>query len=202
MFSPETPPTFALLDGHLTMIRLANDSTSTSAGTLEAYHVDDVTGEVQSFAKLPISGASSVRGLSDSEADQIVVVCETLTAGVEIRRLHSNGFDEIRANNSGMVGEFFRQYGPAYLALTFAAFIPMLIFVLAKLGIVTARFLIANLKYAILIIFIVAAVVTPDGSMVVQLIMAAPMIVLYFVSIGVAWLFGRRDPNPEPDAAR
>lgn len=126
----DAPPTFALLDGHLTMIRLVNDSTSTSTGTLEAFHVDDATGEVTSFAKLQISGASSVRGLSDSEADQIVVVCETLTAGVEIRRLHSNGFDEIRANNSGMVGEFFRQYGPAYVALTFAAFIPMLIFVL------------------------------------------------------------------------
>lgn len=91
----------------------------------------------------------------------------------------------------------FGLYVKLMLALGLVFQMPMLIFVLAKLGIVTARFLIANLKYAILIIFIVAAVVTPDGSMVVQLIMAAPMIVLYFISIGVAWLFGKRDEPAE-----
>jgi sec-independent protein translocase protein TatC len=85
----------------------------------------------------------------------------------------------------------FALYVKLMLALGLVFQMPMLVFVLAKLGLVTARFLIDNLKYAILIIFIVAAIVTPDGSMVVQVIMAAPMIVLYFVSIGVAWLFGR-----------
>lgn len=128
----DIPPAFALLDGELTMIRLVNDSTSSSTGTLEALHVDEATAEVTSFAKLPISGASSVRGLADTEADRIVVVCDTLTGGAELRRLHSTGFDEIRAKNSGMLGELFRQYWPAYLALAFATIVPMLIFVVTS----------------------------------------------------------------------
>jgi sec-independent protein translocase protein TatC len=91
----------------------------------------------------------------------------------------------------------FSLYVKLVLALGLVFQMPMLIFVLAKLGIVTARFLVRNIKYAVLIIFIVAAIVTPDGSMVVQVIMAAPMIVLYFVSILVAWLFGKRAPADE-----
>lgn len=95
----------------------------------------------------------------------------------------------------------FGLYVKLMLALGLVFQMPMLIFVLAKLGIVTAKFLIKNIKYAILIIFIVAAVVTPDGSMVVQVIMAAPMIVLYFISIGVAWVFGKASPPDEPEPA-
>jgi sec-independent protein translocase protein TatC len=70
--------------------------------------------------------------------------------------------------------------------------LPMLIFALARFGIVTAGFLAKNFKYAVLIMFVVAAIVTPDGSMVNQVVMAAPMIGLYIVSIAVAWLFGKR----------
>lgn len=70
--------------------------------------------------------------------------------------------------------------------------LPMLIFVLARFGIVTAGFMIKNFKYAFLIMFIVAAIITPDGSVVNQVVMATPMIVLYIVSIVVAWLFGKK----------
>jgi sec-independent protein translocase protein TatC len=46
--------------------------------------------------------------------------------------------------------------------------------------------------------FVAAAIVTPDGSVVNQVVMAAPMIALYIVSIGVAWLFGKkRTPDEE-----
>lgn len=92
----------------------------------------------------------------------------------------------------------FSLYVKLLLALGLVFQLPMLMFVLAKLGIVSARFLIRNFKYAVLLIFIVAAVVTPDGSMVVQVVMAAPMITLYIISIGVVWIFGK--PRDE-DAA-
>jgi sec-independent protein translocase protein TatC len=69
---------------------------------------------------------------------------------------------------------------------------PVVIFVLARFGIVSARFLIKNFKYAVLIIFIVAAVVSPGQDPASQLIFAAPMMVLYVLSIGVAWLFGKK----------
>jgi len=68
---------------------------------------------------------------------------------------------------------------------------PMIMLVLARLGIVTAGFLARNIKYAVLLIFVVAAVITPDGSPVSQALVAAPMFVLYLIGILVAWLFGK-----------
>jgi len=67
---------------------------------------------------------------------------------------------------------------------------PTLVFFLAKMGLVTARFLAKQFKYAILVIFIVAAVVTPSGDPYNQTILALPMIGLYLLSIGIAWIFG------------
>jgi sec-independent protein translocase protein TatC len=72
---------------------------------------------------------------------------------------------------------------------------PMLMLVLARLGIVSAGFLARNVKYAVLLIFITAAVITPDGSPVSQALVAAPMFVLYLIGIGVAWAFGKSDPD-------
>ena len=69
---------------------------------------------------------------------------------------------------------------------------PTLIYFLAKMRLVTARFLAVNLKYAILIIFIVAAVLTPDGSPWNQTLFAAPMIALYLLGIAIAWLVAPR----------
>jgi sec-independent protein translocase protein TatC len=68
---------------------------------------------------------------------------------------------------------------------------PTVVFFLAKLGLVSARLLWSSFRYAILIIFIVAAVITPTGDMVTQTIFAAPMIVLYLLSILIAWVFGK-----------
>ena len=66
----------------------------------------------------------------------------------------------------------------------------VVVYFLAKLRIVTARFLASQFKYAILIIFIAAAVITPSGDMMTQTIFAAPMIGLYILSIGIAWVVG------------
>jgi sec-independent protein translocase protein TatC len=51
--------------------------------------------------------------------------------------------------------------------------------------------MIKQYKYAVLIIVIVAAVITPTADVVTLTIFAAPMLLLYAVSIGVAWMFGR-----------
>jgi len=75
--------------------------------------------------------------------------------------------------------------------------LPTLVFFLARMRLVTARFLWRNIKYAILIIFIVAAVLTPSADPWNQTVFAAPMIVLYVLSIGIAWLVGpTRDCGP------
>jgi sec-independent protein translocase protein TatC len=56
--------------------------------------------------------------------------------------------------------------------------------------VVTARFLVRHIKYAVLIIFVLAAVVTPSGDPWTQAVFAAPMLALYLVSIAIAWLVG------------
>ena len=67
---------------------------------------------------------------------------------------------------------------------------PTVVFFLAKMKLVTAHFLVSQFKYAILIIFIVAAVITPTGDMMTQTIFAAPMLGLYLLSIVIAWVVG------------
>src|SRR5271165_3166617 len=65
---------------------------------------------------------------------------------------------------------------------------PILIFFLALMGIITAGFMWKNFRYAILIIFIIAAIVTPSPDVMSMCIFAAPMVGLYVISIGIAWL--------------
>jgi len=77
--------------------------------------------------------------------------------------------------------------------------IPTLVYFLAKMRIVTGRFLWRQLQYAILLIFIAAAALTPSTDPWNQIVFAAPMIGLYILSIGIAWLVapGRgKDPAP------
>jgi sec-independent protein translocase protein TatC len=85
-------------------------------------------------------------------------------------------------------------YVKTVLALGIIFELPVLVFFLARFGIVTARFMIRNAKYAVLVIFILAAVITPTGDPVSLMMFAGPMCVLYVVSIGVAWLFGKKKP--------
>jgi len=69
---------------------------------------------------------------------------------------------------------------------------PILIFFLARLGIVTPAFLLQKFKYAIVLSFIIAAIVTPTPDMVTQTALAVPMILLYALGIGIAFLFGKK----------
>ena len=70
--------------------------------------------------------------------------------------------------------------------------IPVVIFFLTILGVVTARLLIRHLRYAILIIFIVAAFITPTQDIPTMMVFALPMLVLYLVGILIAWIFRRK----------
>ena len=68
---------------------------------------------------------------------------------------------------------------------------PTVVFFMSRMGLVTAGFLVKHTKYAVLIIFILGAVLSPGTDVVSQALMAGPMLVLYGVSIGIAWLFGK-----------
>ena len=65
---------------------------------------------------------------------------------------------------------------------------PFVIMGLAKIGVVTSRRLLGWWRYAILFAVVLAAVVTPSIDPVTQLIVATPILVLYFVGIALAKL--------------
>jgi sec-independent protein translocase protein TatC len=74
---------------------------------------------------------------------------------------------------------------------------PVFIFFLAKIGVVTAKMLSKQRRYAILVIFIVAAILTPSPDALSQILMAIPLMFLYEVSIFVAKFAARKKPAPE-----
>ena len=86
--------------------------------------------------------------------------------------------------------DVFGLYTKMLLGMGIVFQMPTVVFFLAKLRLVSARFLLAQFKYAFLLIFIAAAVITPTGDMMTQAIFAAPMVALYLLSIVIAWVVG------------
>jgi len=84
----------------------------------------------------------------------------------------------------------FSLYTKFLIAMAVVFQMPTLVFFLAKMKLITARFLVHQFKYAILIIFIIAAVITPTGDPVTQTVFAAPMVGLYVLGIAIAWVVG------------
>lgn len=78
------------------------------------------------------------------------------------------------------------------LAMGLVFQMPAISYVLARIGLISAEFLLKSWKIAIVIILIVAAVASPTPDVVNMMLFAAPMILLYMISILVAWFFGRK----------
>ncbi len=77
--------------------------------------------------------------------------------------------------------------------------VPVLIFFLVASGIVEARQLLGWTKYAVLVAFVAAAILTPTPDAVTQTLLAGPLIALYLLGIAVAWLFSKRKPAPSAE---
>jgi sec-independent protein translocase protein TatC len=90
------------------------------------------------------------------------------------------------------IDEAFSLYTKMLLGFGIIFEMPTLVLFLARMGVVTARLLARYFKYAFLAIFIIAAVISPGTDMMSQLMMAAPMLILYIFSIGVAFVFQKR----------
>jgi sec-independent protein translocase protein TatC len=88
--------------------------------------------------------------------------------------------------------DVFGLYSKMLIGMGLVFQMPAVVFFLAKMRLITARFLASNFKYAFLIIFVVAAVITPTGDMMTQTIFAAPMVGLYILSILIAWMVNPR----------
>ena len=90
------------------------------------------------------------------------------------------------------IGSVFSLYVQMALGMGAVFQIPTVVMFLARIGLVTPRQLARNFKYAFLGVFIAAAIVTPGSDPLSQLLVAVPMLGLYALSIGIAWIFMRR----------
>ncbi len=95
------------------------------------------------------------------------------------------------------VGEYTQLFLSIVLGMGLIFEMPIIVFFLAFMGIMTPAFMIKNFRYAILVIFVLAAIVTPTPDIVNMCVFAAPMLGLYAFSIAVAWLV-----HPEQREAR
>jgi len=90
------------------------------------------------------------------------------------------------------VSEYFSLATRLLLAFGVIFEMPIFMVFLAKVGLVDVAFLQRNRKYAILINFIIAAILTPTPDVVNQMMMAIPLIVLYEISVLAVWAFGKK----------
>ena len=85
-------------------------------------------------------------------------------------------------------GEYTKLFVTIILGLGLIFEMPILVLFLALMRLMTARWMWRNLRYSILVIFVVAAIITPTTDILNMCLFAAPMIGLYAISMGVAWL--------------
>jgi sec-independent protein translocase protein TatC len=90
------------------------------------------------------------------------------------------------------IGEYTDLFLTIIIGLGVIFEMPILVFFLSLMGIVSAGWMWRNFRYSILIIFIIAAIITPTTDILNMCIFAAPMVALYVLSIGVAWIFNPR----------
>src|SRR5262245_60852606 len=88
--------------------------------------------------------------------------------------------------------EYFDLFIMVELGLAVIFEIPALIFVLARIGLVSGPFLLKNTRYAVLIAFLVAAIITPTTDIPNMMMMAIPMVALYMLGVIVAYVFGKK----------
>ena len=76
--------------------------------------------------------------------------------------------------------------------------LPLAVLLLVKLGIVDHELLNRTRAFAVVVIFVLAALITPTSDILTLLLMGGPMYVLYVICIGIAWLMGKKKTQPTP----
>ncbi len=100
-------------------------------------------------------------------------------------------YGTIRVDPQIRISEYLTFTARMLLAFGITFELPVITFFLARLGFVTAAMMIRYARYALLVIVILAAMLTPGPDIASQLLMAAPLVVLYGLSIGVAYAFAK-----------
>jgi len=94
------------------------------------------------------------------------------------------------------IGEYTKLFATIIIGFGLMFEMPVLVFFLALMRVITAGWMWRNVRYSILAIVVLAAVITPTADILNMCLFAAPMVALYAVSIGVAWLV--RSPRNRP----
>jgi sec-independent protein translocase protein TatC len=116
-----------------------------------------------------------------------------LPAGLAFLATYSDG----GITQSWRQGDFASFISQFMLAFGVIFELPVACFVMAVMGLITARGMWSFFRYAVILIFIVAALLTPGPDPVSQLMMATPLLLLYLVSIGICAVVQKRE-KPEP----
>ena len=106
-------------------------------------------------------------------------------------------FGDIGVQPALRISEYLTFTSRMLLAFGITFEMPVLTFFFARIGLLSHRTLLRFSRYAIVGIFIAAAVLTPGPDVASQLLLAGPLLLLYGVSIGVAYVFGREKGQEE-----
>jgi sec-independent protein translocase protein TatC len=93
------------------------------------------------------------------------------------------------------IGEYFTFFFRMVLAFGVTFELPVFTFFLVRIGVWDYRFMLRSFRYAIVVIFVTAAMLTPTPDVINQSLLAGPMLLLYMVSIGVAYLWRKNDKD-------
>lgn len=117
------------------------------------------------------------------------------------------GIGATNTNAAIMMNEYFGFTSRLLFVFGLLFELPVVISFLAFMGLVTHTWLLKQWRYAVVLMFVVSAVLTPPDP-VSQTLLAVPLVILYFVSVGIAWMFSKRraakrlgdEPELEDDA--
>jgi sec-independent protein translocase protein TatC len=101
-----------------------------------------------------------------------------------------SSYDSELVKSAWSMHEAFKLTTHMFLAFGLAFELPVFVFFLAVAGIVDAPTLLRGTRYAVLAIFVAAAVLTPSPDWVSQVMLGVPMVVLYLIGVAVAFAFG------------
>ncbi len=102
-------------------------------------------------------------------------------------------YETMGVNPAIRIGEYFTFFFRMILAFGVTFELPVFTFFLVRIGLWDHRFMLKNFRYAILVIFLSAAMLTPTPDVINQSLLALPMLVLYVLSIGVAYVWRHKE---------
>jgi len=102
-------------------------------------------------------------------------------------------YDTMGVTPAIRIGEYFTFFFRMVLAFGATFELPVFTFFLVRLGIWDYRFMLRSFRYAIVVIFIIAAMLTPTPDIINQSLLALPMLTLYVLSIGVAYVWRKTE---------